>query len=697
MGKCINHPERETPYRCEKHGIFMCQDCLECKDPQLYCKFRSSCPIWFLHKEREQEERRIREEESRSRHSVQFDPDNVRIEVEPGSTLLQAAQEAGLKLNASCNGAGTCGKCKLIVEKGSANSADTPLLTDKEKEKGYVLACQTTVHGDLQVQIPEETLERRLRCAGMGEEATAKLLGCVQEISPMREEIPLELSPPSFEDNVSDLDRLKRGLKKKGVDSERMNVSLRVMRQLASAMREENWSVTASLTRKKCSFEVLNVVPGQNGGRSLGLAVDVGTTTVMAYLVDMGEGRVLAGSGGHNKQAACGDDIINRIVCAEKKGVEKLGAMVLSTINGLINELLDSAGAESGELNSVVISGNTTMTHLLLQLEPRYIRRTPYIPTVSEFPILRSQEIGLKTDPTAPVYVLPSPASYVGGDIVSGILYSGMHKQEPITLFVDVGTNGEIVLGNRDWLLTAACSAGPAFEGGGIRWGMRAEEGAIEKVSIDPRSMEPVVETVGGFSARGICGTGMIDLLSEMFRTGVVDQSGRMQLSGDHPCLKEEAGETAYVLVMAKNTSVEEDIVFTQSDIYNLLRSKGAIYAGFRTLLGKVGLSFSDLDRILIAGGFGQYLDVEKAVTIGLLPDVERDRFRYLGNTSLAGAYMCLLNQDSRDEADKISNNMTYVDFSDNNDFMDEFTSALFLPHTEMGDFPSLQGASGIN
>ncbi|MFP4587626.1 MAG: ASKHA domain-containing protein [Desulfohalobiaceae bacterium] len=691
MGKCVNHPQIDTPYKCQKHAIYMCQDCLHCKDPNLYCKFRSSCPIWFIHQERENEKRRNKLEAQADRHQVSFSPDNVQIDVPAGTTLLQAALDAGLKLNASCNGAGTCGKCKLVISQGRVQTADTPLLTDSEKAKGYVLACQSTVHEDLEVRIPEETLERRLRCAGIGEQATAKLLGCVQQLSPMREEFFLELSPPTAEDNVSDLDRLKRGLKKQNVDPERMNISLEVVRQLANALREENWSVSASVIRKKCSFEVLQVQPGQEEHPSLGLAVDVGTTTVMMYLVDMQSGRVLAGAGGHNKQAACGDDIINRIVCAEKSGVRKLGNMVLSTINGLINEVLDSSGQERQNIGNVVVSGNTTMSHLLLQLEPRYLRRTPYIPTATDFPIFKAREIGIKTDPSAPVFILPGPASYVGGDIVSGILYSGLHKQEPITLFVDVGTNGEIVLGNQDWLLTAACSAGPAFEGGGIRWGMRAEEGAIEAVDIDPESQEASIRTIAQLPARGICGTGMIDTLSEMLLAGVIDQSGRIQLPAEHPRLTRQTGERAYILEWAQNTSMDEDIVFTESDIQNLLRSKGAVYAGFRTLLGYVGLSFTDLDRILIAGGFGEYLDVDKAVNIGLLPDLDRDKFQYLGNTSLAGAYMCLLSQESRTEAEQISSNMTYVDFSDNNAFMDEFTSALFLPHTEMQDFPSLK------
>jgi uncharacterized 2Fe-2S/4Fe-4S cluster protein (DUF4445 family) len=489
---------------------------------------------------------------------------------------------------------------------------------------------------------------------------------------------------------VSDLDRLNRGLKKEGCDVARLNVGIKVMRQLAEAVRRDNWNITTSVIRRKCANEILEVRPGNDDQPSLGLAIDVGTTTIVVYLVDMADGTVQAATAGHNRQADCGDDVINRIVCAEKDGVKKLSRMALATINSLIGEALDSAGAKAEAIRNIVVSGNTTMAHLLLKIEPRYIRRDPYIPTVSDFPILKAGEIGLKANPIAAVFIMPGPASYVGGDIVSGVLFTGFHREAPTTLFIDIGTNGEIVLGNKDWLMTAACSAGPAFEGGGIRWGMRAEEGAIEKVVIEPQTLKPELSTVGDAPARGICGSGMIDLIAELLQTGIVDRSGQFSKELETDCIHKIGDEWAYVLAFAEETELNEDIAFTESDLKNLIYSKGAVYAGFTTLLGEAGLDFSMVDRIIITGGFGQYLNIDKAVTIGLLPDIDRNKFTYMGNSSIVGAYMALLSTAYRQEAREICNSMTYVDFSSNPRYMDEFTSALFLPHTDLEKFPNV-------
>ncbi|MCG6908566.1 MAG: ASKHA domain-containing protein [Deltaproteobacteria bacterium] len=694
MGKCINHPDRETNYMCSKHGTYLCEECLECRDPNIYCKFRSACPIWYEHKRKLREARQQAALEKAAARRVTFQPQDTTVEVEPGSTLLDAAQKADVHINASCNGKGACGKCKLVLESGTVESEDTPLLTAREKERGYVLACQAKPGEEVVVSIPPEAVERKLKVAGLGNELSAKFKGLVTEIDPMIKEINLTLQPPTLEDSVSDLDRLNRGLKKAGCDISRMNVGLNVMRELSNAMRHENWKVKATVIRKKCSNEILKVAPGNGNEKSLGLAVDVGTTSIVVYLVDMGDGSILAATSGHNKQAACGDDVINRIICAEKNGVNKLSGMVLSTINNLIGEALESAESDYRQIKNVVLSGNTTMTHLLLKIEPRYIRREPYIPTASEFPFFKAGEIGIKADPIAAVFIMPGPASYVGGDIVSGMLYSGLHREEPLTLFIDVGTNGEIVLGNRDWLMTAACSAGPAFEGGGIRWGMRAEEGAIEKITIDPDTRAPSYETVENAPARGICGSGMIDLISEMLLKGIIDPNGKFKLDESHPRMKRENDQKAYIIAPMQDTQMDEDIIFTETDINSLMMSKAAVYAGFTVLLNQAGLDFAMVDRIWISGGFGQYLDIDKAVTIGLLPDIDRSKFKYLGNSSIGGAYLALLSDEYRHEARDISNSMTYIDFSSNSGFMDEYTSALFLPHTNIDAFPSVKTAA---
>lgn len=689
MGKCVNHPDRETSYICMKYQIYLCEDCLRCKDPKIFCKYRPSCPIWFMDKRQEGWDA---EDKMETPDTIQviFLPDGETVNVAPQTTLLDAAQKADVHINASCNGKGSCGKCKLVVKKGSVDTQPTPLLSETELEKGYVLACQAKVVENVTVSVPDEVIARKLKIAGLGQSVTDEVKGLVVDIDPMLVTIPLALSPPTLDDSVSDLDRLHRGLKKQDCDVARLNVGLKVMRQLADVVRKEDWHINVSVIRRKCANEILEVKPGDEKLSSLGLAIDVGTTTIVVYLVDMEDGRVLAAAAGHNRQADCGDDVINRIICAEKNGVRKLSVMALATINDLIGETLDSVDAKAESVRNVVVSGNTTMAHLLLQIEPSYIRRDPYIPTVSDFPIIKAGEIGLKANPIAAVFVMPGPASYVGGDIVSGLLYTGFHREEPLTLFIDIGTNGEIVLGNNDWLMTAACSAGPAFEGGGIRWGMRAEEGAIEKITINPESLNPQFSTVGDAPARGICGSGMIDLIAELLRVGIVDRSGQFSRDLGSSRVKVIGEELAYILVFADETPMQEDIIFTASDLKNLIYSKGAVYAGFTTLLGSAGLDFNMVERVIIAGGFGQYLNIEQAITIGLLPDIPREKFSYKGNGSIKGAYMALLSTNYREECLDICNRMTYVDFSSNPEYMSEFTSALFLPHTDLAGFSSV-------
>ncbi|MCK5836831.1 MAG: 2Fe-2S iron-sulfur cluster binding domain-containing protein, partial [Desulfobacula sp.] len=415
MGKCINHPDRETSYICMKHNIYLCEECLKCPDPDIYCKFRPSCPIHFI------SEKGFEEAETDPAHktyTVVFKPGDKKITVAEGTNLLKASQKADVYINSSCNGKGSCGKCKLILQSGKVDSEKTSLLSDKEKEKGYILACQSSIHEDIIVKIPEETIEKKLKAAGMGDVATQKLSGLVEIIDPIVEKIPLQLELPTLEDTVSDLDRLTRALKKKGYDTSKMSTNIRVMRQLTDAVRNDHFKVVASVLWKKCSSEIVDVSPAsQNLQKPLGMAVDLGTTSIVVYLVDMADGAVLSAVSDHNSQAACGDDVINRIVCSEKDGVKKLKKMAISTINNLTKRALDSIGAHYQQIENIAISGNTTMTHLLLGIEAKYIRREPYIPTVSEFPIIKAGEIGLKAASYAGVFVMPGPASYVGGDI----------------------------------------------------------------------------------------------------------------------------------------------------------------------------------------------------------------------------------------------------------------------------------------
>lgn len=693
MGRCINHPDLETSYHCMKHDIYLCRDCMTCRDPKLYCKFRSSCPIHFISKKGFDEKADKTEKRAAAAESltVRFLPEGREISLPKGTDLLTAAREADIYVNASCSGNGSCGKCKLILTSGEVDHQETSLLGPGEKERGMILACRARLLSDAVVRIPEETLEKNLRAAGMGSEATKKLQGLVREIDPLVRTYALTMDPPTLEDTVSDLDRLKRGLSQQGCSTFNMSTDLRLMRQLTRTMREDNWQVRAAVLQKKCSTHIVDIRPEHEAIPALGLAVDLGTTSIVVYVVDLVTGKVLSAASGHNSQAACGDDVINRIVCSEKEGVRKLKKMALSTINNLTRRALVPLKESHKHLQCMVVSGNTTMVHLLLGIEAMYIRREPYIPTVSEFPVIFAREVGLHAAPWAGVFVMPGPASYVGGDIVAGVLYTGMHKEEALTLFIDVGTNGEIVLGNNEFLMTAACSAGPAFEGGGIRWGMRAESGAIEKILLDPGTCTPKIVTVDDRPPRGICGSGMIDLLSEMMAQKVIGQDGRFNLPADHPRMTSFNGEPAFILASAQEAGLDEDIIFTESDIRSLTLSKAAVYAGFSVLLEEIGMDFSMVERMIITGGFGQYLDIDKAVSIGLLPDMAREKFVYMGNSSIAGAYMALLSGEYRREAIEICNKMTYVDFSSNSRFMDEFTRAQFLPHTDAQRFPSVR------
>ena len=693
MKSAENGTDSEPSLYCMKNQADLKGESAECPNPRVYCKFRSACPVWFLTRQkaiarRDQEKE---EETPEALCRVSFQPGGEQAEVSPGNTLLNAARKVDVRLNASCNGKGSCGKCKLVVVSGQVTASATPLLSEQELKKGTVLACQAKVSGDVTVRIPEETLEKKLKVAGMGDAATKRLEGLVPEISPIFVDVPVQMAPPSLEDSTSDVDRLSVALRAAGVDTANLVMGLDVIRSTAAALRDGHWTATASVIRYRGAREVVRVVPGTEPSRQLGLAVDIGTTSVVAYLVDMADGTVLGASADHNRQAACGDDVINRIACSEKDGVEKLNRMALATINGLVTELLDSTGALPTQITNVSISGNTIMTHLFLGIDPRHIRREPYVPTTSTYPVLKAGELGLKAHPRAAVFVMPGPASYVGGDIVAGIVYSGLHREDPITLFIDVGTNGEIVLGNRDWLMAASCSAGPAFEGGGVRWGMRAEDGAIEKVNITTGGVNVDYSVVGGSAPRGICGSAMIDLLSEMFLKGILDARGRIVVDPSHPRLRSDRHGKAFVVAREEDSATGEEIVFTEADIDNILRSKGAVYAGFRVLLKEAGLDFSVVERVWIAGGFGQYLDIEKAINIGLLPDIDRDKFTYFGNSSIAGTYMALLSREARREARRIAREITYLDFSSNNLFMSEYTSALFLPHTDLNDFPHVR------
>ncbi|MBI4699336.1 MAG: DUF4445 domain-containing protein [Nitrospirae bacterium] len=511
------------------------------------------------------------------------------------------------------------------------------------------------------------------------------------KVEPLTERVVLQLPAPSINDNISDLERLKRELFSKGYGC--LRVPFRFLPGLSEVVRKKKWKITLCTIHTEDCDEITNIVPGNKKTPRYGVAVDIGTTTLVVYLIDLADGSLVDIASTYNSQIRFGDDVITRIVHAtEHNGLRELNKTVVTDINTFITLLSKTYRINADSIDHVVIAGNTTMTHLFLGLDPSSIREEPYIPTANFFPLSFAGELGIKINPNTPIYSFPCVASYVGGDIVSGILASRLHKKNELCLFMDIGTNGEIVLGNSEWLMAAACSAGPCFEGSGIKCGMRATEGAIEGIKISPETLDPEIRIVGGDAKpSGICGSGMIDAIAEMFMTGILDQKGKLQknISG-----RVRDGENGLEFVVYSGNG--NDIVLTEPDIENLIRAKAAIYAGLSILLKETGYTFDDIHKLYIAGGFGRFLDIEKAIMLGMLPDISRDKFEYLGNTSVTGAYLCALSRKMREEAEDIARKMTYLELSVSRSFMDEYVSGLFIPHTNIDAFPTAKKLKGL-
>lgn len=635
---------------------------------------------------------------SESTYTVTFQPSGVVAQAHLGDVLSDVAIAAGVPVSLPCGGQGRCGRCKVVITRGDAERKTTGRLSSTELEQGYALACQTRVMGDLEVFVPplEEIIVRRLPTEKGAERAYELPVSCDWAAKPTLRKVHLRIEPPSLLDNTTDFERVSRELARQ-YDIRNLTVTLPTLRKLARALRDANWDVTLTLemstwTNPDGPPRLLDVAPGNQTQTLYGIAVDIGTTSNVVYLVDMISGRVVDTASAYNLQISCGEDVISRIIYAKKPGgLEHLQRLVVQTINSLVEELCARNSISSGEIHKMTVAGNTTMTHLFLGLNPEAIRLEPYIPTITHPSPVRAHELGIHINPDATVDCLPGVGAYVGGDITAGVLSSKLYTTDKLSLFIDVGTNGEIVLGNADWLISCACSAGPAFEGAGVQSGMRATVGAIEEVWISAKTYEPTYRTIGDAPPEGICGSGMISLLAEMFISGVMDKAGKLNRTLDTPRIRVGEHGPEYVVAWASETrGKKNDIVITEVDIANLIRAKAAIYAGFSVLTRSVGIELADVEQVLIGGAFGKYIDVEKAIQIGLLPDMPWDRFHYLGNTSALGAYAALLCADMREAIVEIANKMTYLELSADNTFMDQFTSALFLPHTDLASFPSV-------
>ena len=639
-------------------------------------------------------------------YQVRILPDNILVAISDDQNLLQAMTAAGLPLQASCGGRGTCGQCRVLIKEGQVCSAGPGTLTSEEQRQGYVLACQSWPDSDLVVEVPVDTKlgehrvllgeDLQVQEARYGEEAEAFILcgenGCSNVERPVYRKIKLEIPQPTLDDPADDWGRLLRAIRAE-TGIKQLSTTLEVLRTLPRALRGAGWQVAVALAEKDTSqcVEIAGVESNSPGQKCYGLAVDIGTTTVAAELVDLETGQTGGAKGTFNRQSVYGDDVISRIIHAEENrdGLEELQTAILETVNDLISDLAGGLGIEQSDIRAAVCAGNTAMTHLSLGVDPTYIRLEPYAPAVNSIPAVQAEQVGLHIHPQAWVRFIPGTASYVGGDITAGVLATGMSDAGTLTLFIDIGTNGEMVLGNNEWLISCACSAGPAFEGGGLRHGMRAMAGAIEQVRITAGGSKVQYSTIGGGSPLGICGTGLIDCVAWLYRSGVIDRGG--SFAPPTPCsrIRDAAGGKEFVLAWSGEAGGSSDISISEAEIKYILRSKAAVYAGIRSMLQMVGLPFEAIERVVIAGGFGRYINIREAINIGLLPDIPVQKYAYIGNSSLKGARLFLLSKSARDAVEEIAGKITYLELSTGNTFMEEFVSALFIPHTDLELFPT--------
>ena len=633
---------------------------------------------------------------------ILFLPHNIETTVPRGENLIRAAMEAGVHINASCGGEGVCGKCRVIIENGEVEGGISEKLSTEDLNNGYRQACLATVERDLVVRIP---IESEVDAGVLNLQTTPRRTARIWEMNledlkdkglfiPPVEKKYLQVPAPTLQDNLPDVTRLVSFLKAK-YDEHRLVVRLPVIRKIPDILRKDGFRVTATLARPVQSgrkTHIINVQPGDTTDRNYAIAVDIGTTTVYGQLVDLKTGGVLAQFGDYNGQISYGEDVISRIIYAGKPGgLQKLHEVVIHTINTLIKKMVKQARIDLDEISTITMAGNTTMTQLMLKIDPKYIRLSPYVPASTLYPPINAVELGLALGDHVTALVYPAVSSYVGGDIVAGVMGSGMYRTEDLTLFMDIGTNAEIVIGNKDWLACASCSAGPAFEGGGVKFGMRAAKGAIEDFSMDPVTFEPMNITIGNVRPKGICGSGLIIIAATLFEMGVIDNQGKFNRDLDTPRVRETDGIFEYVLAWKDETEIGRDIALTEPDLDNLIRAKGALYSGCMTLLEEVGLTMQDIDQIYLAGGFGSYVDLEKAMVIGLLPEIDPDRIRFIGNGSLMGAKMSSLTNRIRKDVVEVTKRMTNFELSETPSFMDHYVAALFLPHTDMDKFPKLK------
>ena len=624
----------------------------------------------------------------------------VMIECNAGDNLLELARRANVAIDAPCSGNGSCGKCRVKLIEGDLETFRSRHITDEEYEAGWRLSCNCKVVGDCTVFVPDiaSAYQSRMKTADLSspeevaifEQAQSQLRESGIDFSYPYRAVELTLAEPSEDDTMPDNERLTWAIQAE-LGVEKVQIPYAVMVKLASTLREHNFHVTVKGELMGDTFRCMEITSAEDQAL-VGCAIDIGTTTVSMVLVDLQDGRILAKGSSGNGQIRFGADVINRIIEQGKPGGKKKlqDAIVKETLSPIIANLCKSAGISARSILRLCVAANTTMNHLFVGVDAQSVRMDPYIPSFFAWEGLLAGDLKLPANPLAPVLIAPNIGSYVGGDITAGTLASLIWDKDEMSLFIDLGTNGEIVFGNRDFMVSCACSAGPAFEGGDISCGMRATDGAIEACTIDKTTMEPSMTVVGEEGQRpvGICGSGIIDIISELYRTGIINAKGLFVREGER-IGRDAHGMGRYILATAAESETGREVSINEVDIDNFIRAKGAIFSAIDTMLQSVDMTVDMIDHVYVAGGIGSGINMKNAVNIGMLPDVELEKFSYIGNSSLTGAYAMVISDEANNKCTELGANMTYLELSTYPGYMDSFVAACFIPHTDRNLFPN--------
>ena len=624
----------------------------------------------------------------------------VQIECNAGDNLLELARRANVAIDAPCSGNGSCGKCRVKLIEGALETIQSRHITDEEYEAGWRLSCNSKVLGDCTVFVPDiaSAYQSRMKTADLSspkeiaifEDAKADLMASGIAFTNSFRSVVVTMTPPTLEDTMPDNERLTWAIQE-ALGVENVKIPFGVMVKLASTLREHDFSVCVKGELQGDTFLCMELCPPEDTAIA-GCAIDIGTTTVTMVLTDLQTGKLLAKGSSGNGQIRYGADVINRIIEQGRAGGKKKlqDAIIKETLTPIIANLCKTADISARSILRLAIGANTTMNHLLLGVDAEPVRMEPYIPSFFGWEGLLAGDLKLPANPLAPVLIAPNIGSYVGGDITAGTLASSIWDKDEMSLFIDLGTNGELVFGNRDFLMSCACSAGPAFEGGDISCGMRATDGAVEACTIDKVTMEPTLSIIGEKNQRcvGICGSGIIDIISELFRCGIINAKGLFVREGDR-VRRDQHGMGRYVLADATESETGREVAINEVDIDNFIRAKGAIFSAIDTLLQSVDMTVDCIDKVYVAGGIGSGINMKNAVNIGMFPDVELEKFQYIGNSSLTGAYAMVMSDEANEKCAEVAANMTYLELSTYPGYMDSFVAACFLPHTDARLFPN--------